>query len=550
MEYKRAFQNLNMPTERYLMQIVLPFTVVGLFVAAGTTIMPMPGLLRILVPLGIFGIAVGVAVMWPIIVADRKRVEIDNALPLFVTHFGVLSTSNLARTEIFRLLGEKKVEYKALANELTKIYTLVTNWNMSVPEAARYISTTTPSLVFADFLDRLAHAMETGQELESFLKDEQSVVMKGYSTIYETALYQIEQWKDIYSSLVMSAVFFVIFAIITPVISSFNSMTMLLFILPFFVLMELLLIFVLKLRVPADRLWHQLKIPTLERSRIRALFFGGLIVSALLAAILFPLVPLPLGINLAIVVSPLAATGIYASSIEAKIKRREDNYGAFTRSLGASIAARGGSMREVLRKVKQHNFGPLTNLVNKLYARLAWRLDDPMAWKWFAAESGSHLVDNFSEMFVEGVRTGGKPDVVGEIISDNVVRILNLRRSRYSMAGTFRGLLLGLTASMAFVLFIGVAVLGVLGDLFSGTAASTNDLNPVSVSFTVDTGLLTLLLTWILLFHCLMAAFMLKMVDGGSPYAGLATFVLMFWLSMGVALLNEQVIGFIFKGGG
>ena len=108
-----------------------------------------------------------------------------------------------------------------------------------------------------------------------------------------------------------------------------------------------------------------------------------------LGFVLLQFTPLPFGVALALAATPAAAAGIYAEAVEKRIKRREENYAAFVRSLGASAAARGGSMRDVLRKLIAHNFGPLTRLVQRLYARLTWRLHDMLAWKHFCAESGS-----------------------------------------------------------------------------------------------------------------------------------------------------------------
>ena len=555
-EYERAFQNMKMPPTQYVMRYAGPMVAGG--IVFSTLVMflarsAIPLWLAPLVPLLIVGFTIIAAVMWPIAVTDRIRIEINDALPFFMTHFGVLSTSNMPRTEIFRILGQKK-EYKALSEELNKIFSLVTNWNLSLPQACRFVSKTTPSQIFGDFLERLAHALETGQDLEIFLRNEQSVVMKEYSTVYESSIYQVEQWKEIYASVVMSGVFLVIFAIIAPIISQGLKTKNLLFgLIVFFVLMEVLLMFVLKLRVPTDRLWHRLKIATPERDRMQQVLLLSVGISFLLLVLAPQILPFPLGVNLAIAFTPLAAAGSFASRVEKRVKRREDNYSAFIRSLGASAAAKGGSLREVLRKVKVHNFGPLTAMVMNLYARLTWRLHDSKAWKQFSAESGSNLVDSFNDMFVEGIKTGGKPQAVGEIISDNVVRIMNLRKARYATAGTFRGVLIGLTASMAFVMFTGVGIIDVLGNLFDTTSlqASTLQTNgqipsPVRVQFDVNVGFIELLLLWLLMFHSFMASAMLKMVDGGTMMAGLGTFVFMAWTSAILAIVSKTVMTKIF----
>ncbi len=554
MDYQRAFQILNMPPRTYVLTRGIPIVVAGLVLSVLLGVFGglfLPPLLRVLAPLLVMAFFVMLAVVYPLSAADRKRSEIDNALPFFMTHFGVLSTSNMPRTEVFRMLGTK-TEYGALADELLRIHSLVEDWNMSLPEACRFVSQATPSQIFSDFLERLAHAMETGHSLEAFLRSEQDVVMKEYATVYETAIYQIENWKDIYVSVVMSGAFFVIFAVITPIITGSSPETLLMGVLAFVLFMEILLVMLLKVRVPHDQLHHRLAIVSAEKRRVRLLLGGTILASLALLPMLYLLAGLPLEIAIISASAPLGATGYVARRMEDRIKRREDNYSAFIRSVGASAAARGGALRDVLRSVRRHNFGPLTQLVHNLFSRLTWRLDDRMAWKHFSAESGSNLIDSFNDMFVEGANTGGKPDLIGEIISENVVRIMNLRKARYSTAGTFRGNVIGLTASMAFVMFLGVGILGVLGDIFAtaGTSDIDPDLAPVQVNFDVDLVLVEELIFWLIVSHCLLAGIMLKMVDGGSTPAGLSVFLVLLWLSIGLAYLSQQVIPNLFSIGG
>ena len=104
-----------------------------------------------------------------------------------------------------------------------------------------------------------------------------------------------------------------------------------------------------------------------------------------------------------------------------------------------------------------------------------------MAWDYFAAECGSNIIEKFSRMFVEGVKSGGKPDQIGKIISENFVAIVTLRKSRYQTASNFKGLLYGLVAGMAFSLFVGVGIISMLKKIFAGI-----DLERISVSMTIN----------------------------------------------------------------
>ncbi len=551
-DYQQAFRLLNMPPRQYILKIGVPAVAGSIVLAAATPFAFgafLPPWATWLIPVVLVFFAVAGVALYPLTAVDRKRLEIDNSLPFFMTHLGVLSTSNMPRTEVIRMLSERR-EYGALAEELRRIHGLVTDWKMALPEACRFAGLSTPSQIFADFLERLAHAMETGQDFEAFMEAEQAVVMKEYATVYETAIYQVESWKDIYMSTIMSGAFLAIFAIITPVLTGSNPETMLLAVLGFILFMEILLAFLLRMRTPADQLWHQMPILTPEKKGLRRILLYSALGAAALTAVLVFLTPLPTSFALATGVSPLAVGGYYYGQAEDRIKRREDNYAAFIRSLGSSLAAKGGSVREVMSQVKTHNFGPLTGIVNNLYSRLTWRLNDKAAWDWFAAESGSHLVNSFTEMFIEGIKSGGGADKVGNIISANVVRILNLRKARYSTAGTFRGTLFGLTGSMAFVLFLGVGILGVLGEIFAvsgGEGEVDPELQPFAIDFDVDLDFIGDMVILLLIIHSFLAASMLKLVDGGSIPAGLPALVVLTWISVALATASDYILPRVFN---
>lgn len=555
--YWEHFQVLGVSPRDYFIKRAAPAAGAALLVAVLGAIVPiflgMAAWIAVVIPVAVLGMTGFGIYVYPISAVDKKRMEIENALPFFMTHMGVLSTSNMPRTEVIRILSERE-EYGVLADELQRVHSLVVDWKMALPEACRFVSKATPSQIFGDFLERLAHAMETGQDMDAFMQGEQGVVMKEYATVYETAIYQVESWKDIYMSSIMSGAFLAIFAIITPILTGANPQNLLIGTLVFIVFMEIILAFVLRMRTPADQLWTTSHIRIAERVALDKMIMVAVAVGAALFAVLM-LAGLPTALAYALAVVPLLLPARKAAKMEDEVKRREDNYAAFIRSMGASLASRGGSLREVLGSVKHHNFGPLTNIVDRLFSRLTWRLDDAKAWKYFAAESGSQLVDAFTDMFIEGIKAGGKADRVGQIISENVVRILNLRKARYSTAGTFSGTLYGLSGSMAFVLFLGVGILGTLGDLFALTGSAelsedTAQVQVVDINFDFNIELVRNLVLTTMVIHGLMAALMLKMVDGGSPKAGLQMLVFMTWVAAGLATLSELILPLVFDVGG
>lgn len=543
-DIKKAYAALNMPPARYMAQFALPLFGTGVLVVV---------LLRILSPAlftGIFAALVYaipvyfalLAAIYPYTVAEGKKAEINNNIHFFITHMGVLATANIPRSEIMRMLAEKK-EYGALAEETRKIFNLVDSWHLSLAEACRFISKRTPSDIWADFLDRFAYSVESGEELETFLQNEQSVVIEDYATVYKGALYEVENMKGLFNSMMMSVVFVVIFAILMPVITGIDA-TFLMGGAVFLVLcIEVAFVYFIKAKAPTDPIWGKPRIETsLKRALRRALplSYVGSFVALGVTLVFFPGVP-P-AITLAIGLTPLLYTGMLVGREEERVKRRDDNFAAFIRSLGASTAARGGQVTETLRHLQTHDFGPLTGDIRNLYSRLNMRVDDDKAWDYFAGDCGSNLIEKFSHMFIEGVRAGGKADQIGRIISNNFVFIINLRKQRYQTAGNFKGLLYGLVAGMAFSLYVGVGIVGMLKGIFTEVTLPEDTPFASFLHFSVDLPVMAFMIMVLLLAHSMASGLMLHIADGGSYFRTYSDLVFMFWIAAVVSVVAERAL--------
>ena len=544
MDTKKAYASLNMPPARYLLQFALPLVVTGIVVVvilrllAPTLFQGLFSYLLYLIPL----FFMVVAAVYPYTVAEGKKNEINNNIHFFITHMGVLATANIPRSQIMRMLSEKK-EYGALAEETRKIFALVDAWNMSLAEACRFISKRTPSDIWADFLDRFAYSIESGEDLETFLKNEQTVVMEDFSSVYRGALYELENMKGLFNSMMMSVIFVVIFAILMPVITGIDA-TFLMGGAVFLVMcIEVAFVYFIKAKAPNDPIWHKSKLETaLTRSLKFALPISLLGCFVALAIPIFFFPHLPTAIVLAIGLTPLFFTGFVVGREEEKVKRRDDNFAAFIRSLGASTAARGGQVTETLRHLQTHDFGPLTGDIRNLYARLNLRVDDEKGWDYFAADCGSNLIEKFSKMFVEGVKAGGKADVIGKIISENFIAIITLRKSRYQTASNFKGMLYGLVAGMAFSLYVGLGIVGMLKKIFAEISLPPDTPFASFLHFSVDIALVGFMIIVLMLAHSMASGLMLHIAEGGNYFRSYTDLVGMFWIAAIVSVGAQKAL--------
>lgn len=483
---------------------------------------------------------VGLALLsYPFALAERRRLGINHAIHLFITHLGVLATSNLSRVEIFHALSKKK-EYGPLAEEAYKVHELVKRWNMSLSDACRFVAKRTASAIFADFLERFAYALDAGDDFEAFLRQEQIVVMEAYGSLYRGRLYEVENLKGLFMSLVMSLVFMMIFVLILPMLTGSDPTVLIAGAVVLVVLVEVFFIGLAKNKAPRDPVWYVDPTATRLSQTLRWAIPVSLLAIVIVAGGLLYFTRWPPAIIIAASLSPLLLPGVAAAREETRVRRRDENFAAFVRSLGASAGVRGGAVKEVLRTLRGHDFGPLTEDIRSLHHRLNLQVDDGLAWRYFAAEAGSNLIDKFSAMFMEGVRAGGKPEAIGVLLSENFVRILSLRRQRLQIADSLRGLFYGLAAGVALALSVGLGVLKMVMDVFAGVTLPDESLFIGGANVEVPLAAITFAVIVVLLVHVATSALMIRIASGGTMFAAWVDFVGMFWVSAGAMVVSEH----------
>jgi len=493
----------------------------------------------LLVPLALFSIVI----IYPISSLETKKKEIDNNMHYYITHMGVLATSQMSRIDLLLKLSHTEA-YGYLAKETGRIYALVFYWHVSFPVACRFIGSRTPSELFADFLDRMAHSVQAGQAFEDFVISEQTVVMNDFVTMYQDSLNSIDMVKEMFVSMCMSLIFIVAFAIIMPIITGVDSILLLGGAIAIFVVTELVILLYARSKVPADRIWHTLNIETVADRRIKWSMPVSLFLCMVVTGLVLVFTQLSTPIMFAISLSPLLLTGLIARHEEDKIKRFDNNFSAFIRSLGGAAGTRSGLILESLKELIGHDFGPLSGNINNLYKRLKTRLNTPRAWEHFAAGTGSNLIERFATMFVEGTNVGGKPTVIGDIISKNFMAILSMRKLRYSSASSLIGVLYGMTAGIAATMFLALSIIAMLAKLFSNISIPEIDIGiSIATIGASNIPLMTSMLMVMMVCHSLISAMLIRVVDGGHHFNTYTHFVGLVWISALTAELTLHGMG-------
>ncbi len=488
--------------------------------------------------------------LYPYITFERKKIDIDNHLHYFITYVGSISTLHLTRTDLFRHLADKD-SFGEISNISKKILYLAKSWNLGYAHTCRKIAQYVPSYVFSDFLDRLAAIMDFGQNIENFLLDEQSSVLEDYAVVYKKSMENIKMLQEVFISMTIATGFGMSISLLLPIVMGISVEIVVRYSLIAIIVIDLFLFFLIKSIIPSDRLCHKMKKQSEERKKVKKVAMIVVPITVVLLAIMMIFRPFAFLVNIAIGILPLLIVGYYGSAEEKMVFKRDKSFPAFVRTLGSVTEIKEGAVISSISSLRVHDFGSLNDLVTHAYRRLRLGCDKFMSWTYFAAESGSHLIQQFTQIFSESIYLGGNGEKVGEIIAENFNKLLSLRRFRLQLAsglkGAFYGALVGFSASA----YITARISQTLSELFSspfemaqdagGEVASTfGDILPPAP--TVNLELVMAYIGLMVIVHALISSLTVKLIDGGSPYAFFQDFVLMIWVG---AIISVTVPGFI-----
>jgi len=554
-----SYRRMGMPMGQYVTFILIPslgFFVVTLLLAL---ILSMPMMIRLPIPLlGL--LAFFSAVFYPKILLSQRKRQLNNRFHLMVTHMTVLATTRIDRMEVLRTLAQEE-EYGELANEMHRVVQLVDTWNQSLDDALRRRAKEVPSETLADFFERLAYTLAAGQSLREYLLTEQDQIIEEYVTVYESSMDNLEVMKDLYMSMILSMTFALVFAVVLPVLTGTDPTLTVSAIIVMYIFVQSGFFMAIRSLAPYDPVWYhpEEKVSSVE-SKIRKSFYVGIGLTALLFLITFggivgispialstlvPVLgpPLPLPLYAVIPITPLIIPGLVLRSAEKQVKARDEEFPSFIRALGTTESVKQSTSSEVLKTLRNKDFGPLTGNIDDLYKRLNMRLEATEAWRYFTADCRSYLIQAFSEMYLMGREMGGNPQVLGELISENMNEVMQLRQQRNQATTTLVGLLYGITAASTFAFFIGLEVVNLLSSMnLELDAGSGFDPQSIINPDVYNIPLIEFLLIVVIMFSAMLSALMIRTVDGGHKINTYMHFVLLAWISALVAIFTRWLI--------
>ncbi|PIN67491.1 hypothetical protein COV94_07230 [Candidatus Woesearchaeota archaeon CG11_big_fil_rev_8_21_14_0_20_57_5] len=473
-------------------------------------------------------------IVYPFGLFLNKKTDIDGNLHFFITYAGTVSTMKINRTVLFRLIASKRA-FGEISKIAEKIFYLAKKWTMGFPKTCKRIGALSPSEAFADFLDRFAVAMDFGQDIETFLLEEQDAVMDAYELEYKKSLESIRMIESLFTSLTVAIAFMLSISLLMPLLMGISLEVIAQYAILTIVVIDGVILFLVKALVPADKICHNLQVkdPGMRKVRLTVLITAP--ISAILLIILVFFTRLPFLVGVAIGATPLIIPGWLATREEQDVLRRDTFFPAFVRSLGSAVRARNGAMLSSLKIILVHDFGPINDMMHNLYRRLRVGSEKFECWLFFAGESGSHLIQHFSKIFSESIYLGGDGEKVGEIVSRNFQRLVSLRMQRLQLASGLKGALYGSLVGFSASIYVTAKISEIIGGVFSspmqGASNMQDVLGGISPNLAATNMDRVLLLIGILIIvHSVISSVIVKLVDGGMLSASFVDLVFMLWI--------------------
>ncbi len=469
---------------------------------------------------------IGFVFIYPFMQYEKKKIDIHENIHLFITYAGTISTLDINRAQFFKHMSRQE-QYGVITKINKKILHLAKDWNLGFAMTCRKMAKFSPSRIFADFLDRLAAVLDFGEDLSTFLTAEQKSIMDEYENEYKQSLENIKTLQDVFISLTIAIAFALSAALLIPLLMGISVILIVQYGLVAVLFIDVLLIIMITLFIPQDRLYAKLKIKDEGTKRIRKYMYYCIPSSIILFGALLIINVFGFLINVTIASFPMFIVGVIALQEENTIFERDKAYPAFIRAVGSTIYVRGGGITSALGSLQIHDFGPLQKMSENLYRRLRLGSDKVKSWLYFTAETGSNLIHYFTEIFRESIYLGGNGEKIGVIISNNFSRILGLRKLRLQLASGMRGALYGGLVGFVVTIYMAAAIVDMLSQLFSGAFQDADAAGTAAQIFSqvlppvpeVDMGKVTIYIGIMVIIHAVASSWVIKVIDGGKKEA-------------------------------
>ena len=438
-----------------------------------------------------------------------------------LSYMAAVATAGVSRRELFEYAAG--LPY-ASAHYFNDVSELAQKMNIDYAEGCRLIADKAKSPEVRSFLLRMAGLLSSGEGETEFLRREAEITGETYSNQYERDVETLKKWTDAYVTLLVASGLIVVVAVISMMIYDVGVL----------VVVGLALMMVGATCLGAWILYasapREIKTRvTGPSSNLQLLATGLFRVEAPLTVVtgsVLWMMGVDLGwimITAALLILP---AGVVANLDDKRVARLDNDIPTVVRVLGGITSAMSSTISDSVQRVDRRSMGSLKPEIARLGHRLKTGIDPYMCWGALVDECGSELVDRTVQMFWNPLSLGGDPGAVGNASAYFSSRIAFLRATRSMVASTFRYLTLPLHTAMVALLEFIVEVMRLFGSSLEGSEAAVASRSNASGAIStgdlitfgqVDLGMVSLLVTFVVIVLTGANAFAPKFADGGHP---------------------------------
>ncbi len=223
-KYSSSFESIRKPLSesgmkmlfRTYVSLIFFVPLLGFFISFFTVLFIVYSTLHmhtilesLMVSSGAAAVAFAAVYLYPISAAGSRKRSIDANMPFAINHMAAIASSGVPPSTMFRLLigfGE----YGELSKEAEKIVRNIDLFGQDVVTSMKEISKRTPSADFKELLDGMTTIIETGGNLNLFLKTQSDKALFEYRIKREKYLEVLSTYADFYTAVLIMAPMFLI----------------------------------------------------------------------------------------------------------------------------------------------------------------------------------------------------------------------------------------------------------------------------------------------------------------------------------------------------
>ncbi|MCL0091020.1 archaellar assembly protein FlaJ [Dehalococcoidia bacterium] len=465
-----------------------------------------------------------------------------------LSYMSAISTAGIARNRIFEYSAQLPGKAAPYFQEIQR---LSEGLGYDYAEACRLKGESVEDEILRSLLLRLSDCLSSGESEAEFLGREADVLGTNYTEGYERKLESLKQWTDAFSALIISGVLVIIIGVISTMIWK-TDMLFILSLVGLTIGITIVGVWLISLMSPKEVV--TLPKPSSREQQLAHIFLMTLLPAAVVVALFLIMRGAGLGWIMLLSAMLIFPVGYLSTMDDRKITRRDQEIGAFLRSLGGASSAIGTSITDAIGRLDLRSLPALSDGTMRLKVRLQTGILSSLCWQRFVLETGSMIVNRSVGMFRDAMALGAEAEDAGKRASAYAERLSLLRARRKLVSKPFGWLAFSMHGAVVLLLLFVTEVMTTFGDMIGkieteipGAATSSAVGSFLAFDF-AGLQLLNALVVPVILVLTAVNAVAPKMADGGHNSKLLYNLSITMGLSGACLIMVPHLTAIIFAG--